>query len=84
MTLLYPDVAADGVELPQSPVYEMSPASFELNVKSGVLSLSGVGTSPAGITQLSVGLTVSTANVFTGKALLTLVALSVTVMVQSL
>ena len=84
MTVLSPDVAADEEELPQAPVYVMSPASFELNVKSGVLSLSGVGTRPPGITQLSVGLTVSTVKVFTAKALLALVALSVTVMVQSL
>ena len=82
--MLSPDVAADEEELPQSPVYEMSPASFELNVKSGVLSLSGVGTSPPGMTQFSVGLTVSTVKVFTVKLSLVLLALSVTVMVQSL
>ena len=84
MTVLAPFVAADEEELPQFPPYVMSPASFELNVKSGVLSLSGVGTRPPGITQLSIGLTVSTVKVFTVKELLGLVALSVTVMVQSL
>ncbi len=84
MTVLSPDVAADEEELPQFPAYVMFPASFELNVKSGVLSLSGVGTSPPGMTQFSVGLTVSTLKVFTDKLSLVLLALSVTLILQSL
>ena len=57
--VLFVDVTADEVELPQAPPYVMVPASLEEKVSFGVLSLSGVGT---GVTGLSVGGVVSIIN----------------------
>ena len=68
-------------ELLQSPPYVMSPASFELKVYLDVLSLDGVGTA---VTWLSDGAVASMVKEFTDKVLLVLLALSLTVMVQSL
>ena len=72
---------AEEVELLQLPPYVMVPASFELKMYLGVVSLPGVVTA---VTSATVGPVVSTTKVFTDKALLALLALSVTVMVQSL
>jgi len=59
----------------------MVPASFELKVYAGVVSLVSVGTA---VTWLSDGALVSMVNELTERALLGLLALSVTVMVQLL
>ena len=59
----------------------VSPASFELKVYLGVVSLRGVVTA---VTSATVGATVSITNCVTDRALLVLLALSVTLMVQLL
>ena len=55
MIALLPD-EADVVELVQLPPYVMVPASVELNVYAGVVSLSGVVTA---VTSASIGAVVS-------------------------
>ena len=68
-------------ELLQLPPYVMSPASVELKMYLGVLSLVGVDTF---VTLSSVGPVVSIIKELTGRALLVLLTLSVTLMVQLL
>ena len=65
----------------QSPPYVIVPASSELKVYAGVVTLVGVGTA---VTWAKVGALVSIVKGLTDRALLRLLALSVTLMVQLL
>ena len=77
--VLFDEAEAAEVELLQLPPYVMVPASFELKMYLGLVSLPGDGTA---VTSANVGPVVSTTKVFTDSALLVLLALSVTLMVQ--
>ena len=74
-------VVAAEVVLVQLPPYVIVPASFELKIYSGVVSLVAVG---MGVTTLSDGAVVSIVKVLTERLSLTTPLVEVTLRVQSL